>query len=149
MASQITSRTRSVNSVRPAHPVLVAAFALVFTPAVLAHHSFAVEYDADKPIEGTGIISKVEWTNPHMRIYVDVTDANGVVTTWNLELGSPNSVVRRGWTRKDIKPGDKISFKGYGGRTILTRSVADTIMLPDGRSFAGASGAPDAPKREP
>ena len=131
---------------RPIHVVFAGAFALLLTPAVLAHHSFAVEYDADKPVAGTGIISKVEWTNPHMRIYVDVTDANGVVTTWNLELGSPNSVVRRGWTRKDIKPGDKISFKGYGGRTILTRSVADTITLPDGRSFTGASGAPDAPK---
>jgi hypothetical protein len=149
MGSPITSRTRSVNSVRPTRVVLVAAVALLFAPAVRAHHSFAVEYDADKPVEGTGIISKVEWTNPHMRIYVDVTDDKGVVTTWNLELGSPNSVVRRGWTRKDIKPGDKISFKGYGGRTILTRSVADSITLPDGRSFAGASGAPDAPKREP
>jgi len=147
MAPQITSSTRSASNVRATHIVLVAAFALLFMPAVLAHHSFAVEYDADKPVEGTGIISKVEWTNPHMRIYVDVTDANGVVTTWNLELGSPNSVVRRGWTRKDIKPGDKISFKGYGGRTVLTRSVADSITLPDGRSFTGASGAPDAPQR--
>jgi hypothetical protein len=131
--------------VRPIHGVLLAACALLFTPPVLAHHSFAVEYDAEKPVEGTGVITKVEWTNPHMRIYVDVTDANGMVTTWNLELGSPNSVVRRGWTRKDIKPGDKISFKGYAGRTVLTRSVADSITLPDGRSFAGASGAPDAP----
>ena len=147
MAPLITSRTRSGNSVRPTHGVLVALVALLLAAPVLAHHSFAVEYDADKPVEGTGVISKVEWTNPHMRIYVDVTDANGVVTTWNLELGSPNSVVRRGWTRRDIKPGDKISFKGYGGRTILTRSVADTITLPDGRSFTGASGAPDAPKQ--
>jgi hypothetical protein len=127
---------------------LVTALGLLSsTLPAIAHHSFAVEYDADKPVEGTGVITKVEWTNPHMRIYVDVTDANGVVTTWNLELGSPNSVVRRGWTRKDIKPGDKISFKGYGGRTVLTRSVADSITLPDGRSFTGASGAPDAPPR--
>jgi hypothetical protein len=144
MASRTTSPTRSASD-RPSLGVLVAAFALFFTPPVVAHHSFAVEYDVAKPVEGTGVISKVEWTNPHMRVYVDVTDANGVVTTWNLELGSPNSVVRRGWTRKDIKPGDKISFKGYGGRTVLTRSVADSIMLPDGRSFSGASGAPDAP----
>ena len=119
----------------------------LFCVPVVAHHSFAVEYDKEKPIEGSGVVSKVEWTNPHMRIYVDVADANGVVTTWNLELGSPNSVLRRGWTRSDIKPGDKISFKGYGGRTVLTRSVADAITLADGRSFSGASGAPDTPPR--
>jgi hypothetical protein len=127
----------------------VAASAVILVAVVMpawAHHSFAVEYDANKPIEGAGVIAKVEWTNPHMRIYVDVPDASGVVTTWNLELGSPNSVLRRGWTKNDLKTGDKISFKGYGGRTVLTRSVADSITLADGRSFAGASGAPDAPK---
>ena len=111
----------------------------------LAHHSFEVEYDPRKPVEGTGVITKVEWTNPHMRVYVDVTDAQGMVTQWNLELGSPNSVLRRGWTRADLKPGEKVSFKGYGGRKILTRAAADEIKLADGRSFAGASGAPDVP----
>ncbi len=112
------------------------------TVPVVAHHSFEVEYDPRKPVEGTGVVSKVEWTNPHMRIYVDCTDDKGVVTTWNLELGSPNSVLRRGWTRKDLKPGDKVSFKGFGGRVVLTRSVADAITLADGRPFTGASGTP-------
>jgi len=107
-----------------------------------AHHSFEVEYDPKKPVEGTGVVSKVEWTNPHMRVYVDVADAKGVVTVWNLELGSPNSVFRRGWTRNDLKTGDKISFKGFGGRVVLTRSVADAITLADGRPFTGASGTP-------
>ena len=115
------------------------------TVPVLAHHSFAVEYDAAKPIGGTGVISKVEWTNPHMRVYVDVTDEKGTVTTWNLELGSPNSVVRRGWKPADLKAGEKITFKGFGGRAVLTRAAADTLTLADGRSFAGASGSPDAP----
>ena len=109
---------------------------------VVAHHSFAVEYDPLKPVEGTGIVSKVEWTNPHMRVYVDVTDDKGNVTTWNLELGSPNSVLRRGWTKNDIKAGEKISFRGFAGRVVATRSVADSITLADGRSFTGASGAP-------
>ena len=77
------------------------------------------------------------------RLLVDATDDQGVVTSWNLELGSPNSVLRRGWTRNDLKPGDKISFTGYGGRAVLTRSVADSITLADGRPFAGASGSPE------
>ena len=113
-------------------------------PPALAHHSFAVEYDKEKPVEGTGVISKVEWTNPHMRVYVDCTDEKGVVTTWSLELGSPNSVIRRGWKPADLKQGAKISFKGFGGRKVLTRAAADVLTLADGRSFAGASGAPDA-----
>ena len=113
----------------------------------LAHHSFAVEYDPKKPVEGTGVISKVEWTNPHMRIYIDVKDPSGTVTTWNLELGAVNSVLRRGWKPADLKVGATVSFKGYGGRKILTRAAADALTLPDGRSFTGASGAPDAPAK--
>ena len=108
-----------------------------------AHHSVGGEYDQQKPVEGMGVVSKVEWTNPHMRVYVDVTDARGVATTWNLELGSPNSILRRGWTRNDLKVGDMISFTGFGGRAVLTRSVADTITLADGRPFTGARGTPD------
>ena len=124
--------------------LLAAAVAIVgLTPPVVAHHGFDVEYDRNKPVEAMGVISKVEWTNPHMRVYVDVTDEQRVVTTWNLELGSPNSVLRRGWTRADLKVGDKVTFKAYGGRKVLTRAVADAITLPDGRAFTGASGAPN------
>ena len=124
---------------------LVAMGVIGMSTTVLTHHSFAVEYDPKKPVEGTGIISKVEWTNPHMRVYVDVTEANGTVTTWNLELGAVNSVLRRGWKPEDLKAGEKITFKGYGGRKILTRAAADALTLADGRSFTGASGAPDSP----
>ncbi|OFW06201.1 MAG: hypothetical protein A3I61_18720 [Acidobacteria bacterium RIFCSPLOWO2_02_FULL_68_18] len=124
--------------------MLVAGVGLCWLSVPLvAHHSFAAEYDNTKPVGGTGVVTKVEWTNPHMRIYVDAPDENGVMTTWNLELGSPNSVLRRGWTRSDLKAGDKITFKGYGGKKVLTRAVADAITLADGRAFTGASGAPD------
>ena len=123
--------------------LLIAVAASLPGAAAFAHHSFAVEYDKEKPVTGTGVISKVEWTNPHMRVYVDCTDEKGVVTTWNLELGSPNSVIRRGWKPSDLKQGAKISFKAFGGRKVLTRAAADVLTLADGRSFAGASGAPD------
>ena len=131
---------------------IVAVLAALVGPSVvvapaLAHHSFAVEYDKAKPVAGTGVLSKVEWTNPHMRIYVDCKDAKGAVTTWNLELGSPNSVLRRGWKPADLRVGQKVSFKGYGGRKVLTRAAADVLTLADGRSFTGASGAPDGSKQ--
>ena len=111
----------------------------------LAHHSFAIEYDAKQPVEGTGIISKVEWTNPHMRVYIDTTAQDGSVTTWNLEMGSVNSILRRGWKPSDLKAGAKVSFKGYAGREVRTRAAISEITLADGRTFKGASTAPDAP----
>ena len=131
--------------------VVIAALAVALMGVPLsAHHSFAVEYDIKKPVAFSGVVTKVEWTNPHMRVYVDVTDAAGKVTNWNLELGSPNSIVRKGWGKDDLKAGDKVNFKAYGGREILTRACMDTITLADGRSlFVGAApgspGAPDAP----
>ena len=122
---------------------MVGSLGLVCAAApAAAHHGFEVEYDVKKPIEATGVISKVEWTNPHMRIYVAVTDVKGVLTTWNIELGSPNSVVRRGWGRSDLKVGETLTFKGFAGRKVETRAVADAIVLADGRAFTGASGAP-------
>lgn len=125
-------------------PIAAALLVVGLVAPVAAHHSFEVEYDRNKPVSGSGVVTKVEWTNPHMRVYVDAPDDKGVVTTWNLELGSPNSVLRRGWTKNDLKTGDKISFKAYGGRKVLTRAVADAITLADGRPFTGASGVPDA-----
>jgi len=118
---------------------------LAVCSSAFAHHSFAIEYDATKPIEGTGTIQKVEWTNPHMRIYIDVAEPDGSITTWNLEMGSVNSIQRRGWKPSDLKAGLKVSFKGYAGRQIRTRAAIDVITLPDGRVFKGASAAPDAP----
>ena len=129
--------------------VVVAALSIAcLGVTVSAHHSFAVEYDIKKPVSLSGVVTKIEWTNPHMRVYVDVTDSAGVVTNWNLELGSPNSIVRKGWGKNDLKAGDKVSFKAYGGREILSRACLDTITLADGRALfvAAVAGTPGAPQ---
>jgi hypothetical protein len=108
---------------------------------VSAHHSFSVEYDASKPIAFEGVVSKVEWTNPHARIYVDVTDAGGASHTWNLELASPSALARNGWSSRTLKVGDRVKVDGFEGRAANTyRMNAKSIVLPDGRSlFSGAA----------
>jgi hypothetical protein len=120
----------------------VAAWLSVPLPA---HHSFSTEYDATKKVKLTGVVTNVAWTNPHMRVYVDVTDANGKVANWNLELTSPNSVRRQGWGRDDLKAGDKVIFEGYAGKVVESRgsllSIAK-VETPDRPLFV--QGGPQA-----
>ena len=111
------------------------------TTSSFAHHSFSVEYDANKPVKFEGVVSKIEWTNPHARIYVDVTDAKGTVQTWNLELASPSALARNGWSSRTLKVGDRVKVDGFDGRAANTyRMNAKSIVLPDGRSlFSGSA----------
>src|ERR1700691_6619249 len=99
-------------SMKAAFAFLVAGISLLAPAAALAHHSFAAEYDAKKPVTLKGTVSKVEWTNPHARFYVEVKDESGNVTTWNLELASPNVLTRNGWTRHSLNVGDQITVEG-------------------------------------
>ena len=126
--------------------ILVAALAVVGVAApVLAHHGFDTEYDATKKFTLSGVVQKVEWQNPHMRVYVDVTDEKtGKVTTWNMEMTSPNTVRRQGWGPKDLVAGEKVTFTTYGGKVVETRGSLVTIKkLSDGRELFVAGG-PDA-----
>ena len=104
----------------------VAAFGLAVP--VVAHHGFETEYDNNKTISATGVVSKVEWTNPHMHLYVDVTDAAGKVTTYNLELTSPNAIQRLGWNKNDLVPGEKVSFKAHAGKVVEERAALDSLV---------------------
>ena len=114
---------------------------------VIAHHSFAAQYDANKPVTLKGIVSKVEWTNPHARFYVDVRDESGAVTNWNLELASPNVLVRNGWSRKSLNVGDEIVVEGSLAKDGSKMANARVVRLADGRRvFAGSSGGDAPPK---
>jgi Family of unknown function (DUF6152) len=134
--------------------VLVAGLGLLASAGtVLAHHSFTAEYDASKPISLTGAVTKVEWMNPHARFYVDVKDETGKVTNWELELGSPNALMRLGWTRNSLKIGDQVTVEGSLAKDGSKLANARKVTLADGRKvFAGSaldteskSDAPPAP----
>lgn len=121
--------------------VLIAAAGLMASAVpMFAHHSFAAEYDASKPVELHGTVTKVEWTNPHARFYIDVKDADGKVTNWNLELASPNVLARNGWTRHSLKEGDVITVQGSRAKDGDALANARTVVLADGKKvFAGSA----------
>jgi hypothetical protein len=120
--------------------LLAAAGILVSAPPIFAHHSFAAEYDASKPVELKGVVTKMEWTNPHARFYIDVKDASGNVTNWNFELASPNVLSRNGWTRHSLKEGDVITVQGSRAKDGSFLANARSVTLADGRKvFAGSA----------
>ena len=124
---------------------LLAAGVMIVVVPVVAHHGFDTEYDASKKVKLAGVIKQVSWTNPHMRVYIDVTDASGTVTTWNMEMTSPNSVQRQGWGRNSLLPGEKVIFEGYGGKVVESRGSLARISkaeAPDKPLFV--QGGPEA-----
>ncbi|HLQ78624.1 MAG TPA: DUF6152 family protein [Terriglobia bacterium] len=129
-------------------PLMAIVLIAVALP-VFAHHSFSAQYDANKPITLKGVVTRFEWTNPHARIFIDVTDENGKVTSWNLELGSPNILARAGWTRKALAVGDKVAVEGALAKDGSKMANARTVTLASGKTvFAGSSGG-DTPTAAP
>jgi hypothetical protein len=103
------------------------------TVPVLGHHSFAAQYDAQKPVEMKGVVTKVEWTNPHARFYIDVKDASGRVENWNFEMASPNVLSRNGWRKDSLPIGSTITVAGYLARRGERMAIAGALTAPDGR----------------
>lgn len=121
-------------------------FLLAAAP-VLAHHSFAAEFDSKKPVELKGTLVELEWVNPHAWIHMDVTDASGKVTRWDCELGSPNLLMRNGWRRDALKKGDVIVVSGSQAKDGSNMANARTVTSADGKRVfnAGSSGDPGTP----
>jgi len=108
-----------------------------------AHHSFAAEFDADKPLTLKGAVVKWEMINPHGWITVDVAEPDGTTTRWMVETSNPNGLMRLGWTKNSLKPGDQITIEGYQAKDGSNTANAARVILADGRSvFAGVPGTP-------
>lgn len=121
--------------------LLATAGLALFTWSVpaLAHHSFSAQYDASKPIEVKGAVSKVEWTNPHARVYIDVKMPGGDIQTWNFEMASPNVLARNGWKRDTLKAGDQITVAGYLARVGERMAIAGALTDATGKPLFASS----------
>ena len=122
--------------------VLVAGFGLLVSalPA-LAHHSFGAEYDAKRPVTLHGVVTRVDWFNPHARFSIDVKDENGNVTNWNLELASPNALRRLGWTKDFLQVGGEVTVVGVLAKDGSKLATARSVTLSDGRKMVAGSSA--------
>jgi len=112
------------------------------------HHSFAAEFDITKPVKVHGVVTKMDWVNPHSWIYVDVKDADGKVTPWRFELGSPNALFRLGWKKEAVPQGLEVDLAGYRAKTGEPVANAVLLTLPNGKELFTGGSAPDSAKQE-
>src|SRR5277367_5153962 len=117
---------------------------------VWAHHSFAAEFDINKPVKLEGTVTRMEWINPHSWIHIDVKSPDGTVTNWMVEGGSPNSLLRRGFTKHSLEPGTEIVVEGYQAKDGANRANGRDLLFPDGRKlFIGADTGEKTPDEKP
>jgi hypothetical protein len=127
--------------VRKACFALAAIGLIVAARPLVAHHAFSAEFDAKRPVKLRGVVTKMEWINPHSWIHVDVKDASGKVTEWMVEGGAPNALLRRGFTKKSLPVGTEVLIEGYQAKDGSNRANGRDLTLPDGsKLFVGSSG---------
>jgi len=115
--------------------------AVAMAQVASAHHSFAAEFDLNKPVTLTGSVTRVEWGNPHIWVYLDVKDDQGAVKAWQCEGGAPNTLTRNGWSRESLKPNEQITIDGWLAKDRSNTCNMRVVKLADGRTvFAGSSG---------
>ena len=120
--------------------ILVVGFGLLCSGAhVVAHHAFSSEYDEQKEVTLKGTVSKVEWTNPHARFFIDVVNQDKTVTTWSFELASPNALTRSGWGRRTLTVGDAITASGYVAKSGKSMASTRSVVTADGKALFGGT----------
>ena len=132
---------------------MAAAFMMLVIPATVmrlsAHHSFAAQYDRNKPVTLMGSVTRVEWTNPHIYFYMDVKEPAGTSARWAIEGGAPNTLYRAGWRRDSLKIGDTVTVHGYLARDGTKLANMSTVTLADGREVLGGQQGAGAPPPKP
>jgi hypothetical protein len=120
---------------------------MMATPPSIAHHAFAAEYDADQPLDLSGVVTKARWVNPHSWLYFDVKAGDGTVTNWGVEFGTPNALEGKGLKKTDLQPGTHVHIQGFRSKNGGPYGYSVKLTLDDGRSFqtGGAQDSPAAP----
>jgi hypothetical protein len=140
-----------VNPIRRNAAIIAAAIVvlvIVGAVPVFAHHAFASEFDANKPVKFKGTVTKMEWINPHAWIHVSVKKPDGTVEEWMIEAGTPNTLLRRGFTKQSLLPGTEVVVDGYQSKDGSLRANGRDITLPNGQTLFLGNAVPDAPYQE-